>query len=156
MSDPVAAPTETNEPGTAPAAAAPGLIDRAKAALRSKPDLQAEVSRLTAENSTISQELTEARATVERLTTENATLTAEQAELSEMVATAEAEAKTTTAAAVEMVAETGIPEADLPTQEADEESFEARYEAAKAEGPRALAKFMQENRSEVRQALRAK
>jgi Asp-tRNA(Asn)/Glu-tRNA(Gln) amidotransferase B subunit len=160
MSDAVADPEQPTAPVKAPpapapaSAAEPNLIDRARAALRTKPDLQAENRSLQSQISDFRSQLAEQQAQIESLTANNLELAEQNAEVTKLVAEAELTAKTATEQATEMVAATGQPVEDLPEQDVEEQSFEARFEAAKAAGPGALSAFMTENRTEVRRHLR--
>jgi len=160
MLETVDAPIEIEEVETsAPAVdstpvAVPNLLDRAKAAFKSGPSLEAENRILRADNSDFQSQVSEMQSQIQNLTEENANLIDQESALTSIIEAAEISAKTATQTAIDMVAATGIPAADLPAQEAEAEPFEGRYANAKAAGPVALSKFMIDNKAEVNTILR--
>lgn len=155
---PADAPENEPAPPAAPTseapAAVPTVFDRAKALMKSKPVIQAEIRDLTARNGELSTELAEARETIRTQGEELTRLRQLETDLTATVEQLEGNQQTVAAAAADIVAQTGVPTEELPKQSAEGSDFESRHKAAMKAGPRALGQFMRENRAEVREQLR--
>jgi hypothetical protein len=148
----------------APAIAAPaapavpvatgGLVDRILASVKSKGDMQAEVTQFRTRAETAESELARVQGELATANSELTKLRLEQKQIQDALTAAENDKKTVAAAAADIVAQTGIPAAELPAQSAEATDFDSRHKAAMKAGPRALGKFMRENKAEIREQLR--
>lgn len=109
---PVVAPPVVEPP--AEQAAKPTLIDRAKALLKSKPDMQAEITQLRTQLGSLNTERDQARATITALTTERDTARAQVAQIQSLLDTAEQQNRDVAGEVNHQLAAAGVPERQLP------------------------------------------
>lgn len=134
-------------------AAVPTVFDRAKALMKSKPTLQAELRTLTEANTKLAADLATANAIIQTQAGELTRLRQLETDLTATVEELETGKQTVAAAAADLVAQTGIAPEKMPEQEGQGSDFASRHSAAVKAGPKALGQFFRENKAEVREQL---
>ena len=147
---PAATTPVTEAPEAAEPVNTPTVFDKAKALMKSKPGLQADLTAANGQITQLTESLATANSTIATLQAENSAFKKNENDLEVHVSQLEAEQTSVAAAAADQLSALSVPEENLPGQDAgDVQSLESRYAESKKIGGAAHAKFMSDNKAEI-------